>query len=51
MHRERVRQVVEMQEPFKNVQPLGTRIFNFLKGWLINHLQTEDKKYSSYMPD
>ena len=51
MHRELVRQVVEMQEQFKSGQPLGTRIFNFLKGWLINHIQTEDKKYSSYMPD
>ncbi len=51
MHRELVRQVVEMQDQFKNGQPLGTRIFNFLKGWLVNHIQNEDKKYASYMPD
>jgi len=51
MHKELVRQVLELRDQFKNGQPVGTRIFNFLKGWLVNHIQSEDKKYSSYMPD
>ncbi len=51
MHKELVRQVIELRDQFKNGQPVGTRIFNFLKGWLVNHIQSEDKKYSSYMPD
>ncbi len=51
MHKELVRQVMELRDQFRNGQPVGTRIFNFLKGWLVNHIQSEDKKYSSYMPD
>ena len=51
MHKELVRQVLELRDQFKGGQPVGTRIFNFLKGWLVNHIQSEDKKYSSYMPD
>jgi len=50
MHHELVRQVGEIREQFNSGMPVGTKMFNFLKGWLVNHIQAEDKKYSTYMP-
>jgi hemerythrin-like metal-binding protein len=50
MHKELVRQVLDLQEQFSQGQPLGTRVFHFLKGWLVNHIQNEDRKYGAYVP-
>jgi len=50
MHRDLARQAVELQKGAHAGQPLGTKVFQFLKGWLVNHIQNEDMKYSDYMP-
>jgi len=50
MHRDLARQAAELQKGAHAGQPLGTKVFQFLKGWLINHIQNEDTKYSDYMP-
>ncbi len=50
MHKELVRQALELQQQVHQGQPLGTKVFHFLKGWLINHIQNEDRKYGPYMP-
>ena len=50
-HKQLVDQVLELRRQFQAGQPLGTRIFNFLKGWLVNHIMNEDKKYSSFLPE
>ena len=51
MHKDLVRQALELQEQVRQGQPLGTKVFHFLKGWLINHIQNEDRKYAAYLPN
>ena len=50
-HRDLVKQALELQEQFRGGQPLGSRVFNFLKGWLVNHIMNEDKKYAAHVPE
>ena len=50
MHKDLVRQALALQQQVREGQPLGTQVFHFLKGWLINHIQNEDRKYGPYMP-
>lgn len=48
-HRAFVLKVAEFEKKFNSNQVgLGVDVMNFLKDWLINHIQKEDKKYSSY---
>jgi methyl-accepting chemotaxis protein len=51
LHAELVQQVTALRKEFDQGLPVGTKLFNFLKGWLINHIQQQDKQYSAYMPD
>jgi methyl-accepting chemotaxis protein len=51
LHAELIRQVTELKGEFDRGLPVGTKVFNFLKGWLINHIQQQDKQYSEYLPD
>ncbi len=50
MHKDLVRQALALQQQVRQGQPLGTQVFHFLKSWLINHIQNEDRKYGPYMP-
>lgn len=48
-HKAFVLKVTDFEKRFKlNQVGLGVDVMNFLKDWLINHIQKEDKKYSSY---
>ncbi|MEW6013478.1 MAG: bacteriohemerythrin [Elusimicrobiota bacterium] len=48
-HRAFVLKVADFEKRFKSNQVgLGVDVMNFLKDWLINHIQKEDKKYSYY---
>ena len=44
-----VSQVVEIQQKYRNGTALGQEVMNFLKDWLINHIQGLDKKYGPVM--
>ncbi|SDM44234.1 Hemerythrin HHE cation binding domain-containing protein [Geoalkalibacter ferrihydriticus] len=48
-HAQLVAQVADFQTKFKAGKvSVSSDLFNFLKGWLINHIQGEDKKYGPY---
>jgi hemerythrin len=49
-HRELVRQAEELQSKYKSGQDtLSIATLDFLKDWLIKHIQGTDKKYSSHL--
>lgn len=50
LHHDLVEQVLALQERVAQGEPLGTNVFNFLKSWLVNHIQSEDKQYAPYLP-
>ena len=42
--------VIELQESFKgNKSKMKTDILDFFKGWFIDHILTEDRKYSDFL--
>jgi hemerythrin-like metal-binding protein len=48
-HKSFVLKVADFEKRFKSNQiGLGVDVMNFLKDWVVNHIQKEDKKYSSY---
>lgn len=49
-HAHLVSQVADFQKKFKAGKvSVSSELFNFLKGWLINHIQGTDKKYGPYL--
>ncbi|MDO3378665.1 bacteriohemerythrin [Geoalkalibacter halelectricus] len=51
-HTHLVGQVADFQQKFKAGKvSVSSDLFNFLKGWLINHIQGEDKKYGPHLND
>ncbi|WP_305043319.1 bacteriohemerythrin [Geoalkalibacter sp.] len=49
-HAHLVSQVGDFQKKFKAGKvSVSSDLFNFLKGWLINHIQGTDKKYGPYL--
>lgn len=50
VHQALVKQVLELQEKFKSGQTMLTHsVMIFLKDWLVNHIQGDDKKYGVYL--
>lgn len=51
-HEKLVSRVLELKEKFeKGEKVFSSEVFNFLKGWLVNHIQGTDKKYAPYLND
>jgi len=49
-HRKLVEQVLALQEKFKSGKSmLSVEVMNFLKSWLLNHIQVEDKQYGPFL--
>jgi hemerythrin len=50
-HEDLCKQVVDVQQKFKSgaTPTLSLEVMNFLKNWLVNHIQGTDKKYSAYL--
>ena len=49
-HAKFIKQVLDFQNRYQqNPTGLGIQIIEFLKSWLINHIQGTDKKYSKYL--
>ena len=49
-HEKLIRQVGELQQKFQSgAAMLSMTVMNFLKDWLVNHIQGVDKKYSAHL--
>jgi len=50
-HDDLCRQVLDVQQKYKTgaTSTLSLEVMNFLKNWLINHIQGEDKKYGPHL--
>jgi len=48
-HRKLVEQVLATQEKFRRGEALGQEVMNFLKDWLLNHIQGMDRLYGPVM--
>jgi hemerythrin len=49
-HRKLVEQVLALQQKFKSGKSmLSVEVMNFLKSWLLNHIQVEDKQYGPFL--
>ncbi|MBS0644849.1 MAG: bacteriohemerythrin [Acetobacteraceae bacterium] len=50
-HEELTRQVLEVQRRFKagETATLSMEVMNFLKRWLVNHIQGSDRKYAPHL--
>jgi hemerythrin len=49
-HDKLVKHVLELQEKFKAGKAILTSdVMNFLKDWLVKHIQGDDKKYGEYL--
>ena len=50
-HDELTRQVIDVQQKYKSgaVSTLSLEVMNFLKNWLIQHIQGSDKKYGPHL--
>ncbi len=50
LHDELVREVSTLKDQFASGKTtLSSDVFNFLKGWLVNHIQKQDKSYGPYL--
>ena len=48
-HDKLAKQVLDLQKQYQTLKSaLSTTVMNFLKDWLVNHIQNEDKKYGVY---
>ena len=50
-HDDLTKQVIDVQTKYKNgaVTTLSLEVMNFLKNWLVNHIQGSDKKYGPHL--
>lgn len=50
-HENLTRQVLDVQSKYKSgaTSTLSLEVMNFLKNWLINHIQGSDKKYTAHL--
>lgn len=50
-HDDLTKQVLDVQAKYKNgsVATLSLEVMNFLKNWLVNHIQGSDKKYGPHL--
>lgn len=49
-HAALVREVLDLQKKFQSgASALTMSLLSFLKNWLVNHIQVEDKKYGVYL--
>lgn len=49
-HEKLVKQVLDLQQKFKSGHSiLSNEVMTFLKNWLVNHIQGEDKKYGAHL--
>jgi len=50
-HDDLCRQVLDVRQKYKTgaTSTLSLEVMNFLKNWLINHIQGEDKKYGPHL--
>lgn len=50
-HDELTKQVIEIQGKYKSgaISTLSIELMQFLKNWLVKHIQIEDKKYSPHL--
>lgn len=51
LHDDLARQVLEVQKKYQAGAPgaLSLEVMNFLKNWLLTHIQGEDKRYGPYL--
>ncbi len=49
-HDKLAKQVIDLQKQYQSTHSvLSMTVMNFLKDWLVNHIQREDKKYGVYL--
>lgn len=51
LHEDLTRQVLDVQQKYKSGAgaTLSLEVMNFLKNWLINHIQGSDKRYTAHL--
>ncbi len=50
LHQALVKQVEDLNTKFTAGEPVSTtQVLDFLRGWLVNHIQKEDMKYGEYI--
>ncbi len=49
IHKDLVTTALDIQKRFRAGQPISSETMNFLKGWLVNHIQQMDRQYGEFL--